>query len=194
MSDQTGSAQPTESSASVEQQDDKVAYATYKRVLSEAKKYKELAETLSKQTEQEREKKLKEQNEWKTIAELNQQKLDQAQKELEEKNRAIQDGLKFSEFQRHLGGKLKHDSYANHIDFDKIVINPETGRVDEGSVKQVVNEFVKVHSHLVDFGQKGKLPNQAPQGGAPGSKSPDEMTKQELEQHILNLARAGKIK
>ena len=161
MEDTTVSDQVPVGSASGENQDDKVAYSTYKRVLSEAKKYKEIAETLSKQTEAEKEKQLRDQEQWKTLAEMNAEKLSQAQKELDEKNRAIQDGMKFSEFQRQLGGKLKHPSYANHIDFEKIVINPETGIIDEGSLKMVVANFTKEHSALVDFGNKPKLPNES---------------------------------
>lgn len=193
MTDQVGSAQTSESSASGEQQEDKVAYSTYKRVLSEAKKFKELAENLSKQTEAERKQKLKDQNEWKAIAELNEQKLEVAQKELDEKNKAIEDGLKYSEFQRHLGGKLKHGSYVNHIDFNKIIINPETGMVEESSVKGVVNDFLKDHSSLVDFGQKARLPNAAANGGVIGSKSVEQMTSTELQDELRRLAQTGRI-
>lgn len=193
MTDQVGSAQTSESSASGEQQEDKVAYSTYKRVLSEAKKFKELAENLSKQTEAEREQKLKDQNEWKAIAELNKQKLEVAQRELDEKNKAIEEGLKFSEFQRQLGGKLKHSSYVNHIDFNKIIINPETGMIEESSVKSVVNDFLKDHSSLVDFGQKARLPNAAASVGSVGSKSLEQMTSQELQDELRKLAHKGSI-
>lgn len=176
MEETTVSDQSQSGSASGENQDDKVAYSTYKRVLSEAKKYKEIAETLSKQTQAEKEKQLRDQEQWKTLAEMNAEKLNQAQKELEEKNRAIQDGMKFSEFQRHLGGKLKHPSYANHIDFDKIVINPETGVIDEGSLKSVVANFTKEHSSLVDFGNKPKLPNESARSIEVTEKSISEMS------------------
>jgi hypothetical protein len=163
-------------SAIVETPEDKVAYSTYKRVLAEAKKFKELADTLSKQTEQAQESKLKEQNEWKSLAEMHKAKLDETQKELAEKNRAIQDGLKYSEFTRHLGGKLKHSSYANHVDFDKILLNPETGMIEEGSVKSVVAEFIKEHSALVDFGNKPRLPNESAREAVIGNKKPSEMS------------------
>ena len=185
----------TNASGAPAENDDKVAYSTYKRVLAEAKKFKELADSLSKQTEQEKEAKLKEQNEWKSLAEMHKAKLDLAQKELEEKNRAIQDGTKYTEFVRHLGGKLRHDSYVNHVDFDKILINPETGRVEESSVKTVVAEFVKEHASLVDFGINGRMPNNAPrQVGPAHKKSLDEMDSKELEKHILEQAKLGLIK
>jgi CRISPR/Cas system CMR subunit Cmr6 (Cas7 group RAMP superfamily) len=195
MTTEVDSVPNPESSASGVIQDDKVAYSTYKRVLAEAKKFKELSESLSKQTEAEKEKQLKDQNEWKSLAEMHKAKLDVAQKELEEKNRAIQDGLKFSEFNRHLGGKLKHSSYANHVDFDRILINPETGMIEESSVKSVVAEFIKQHSALVDFGNKPRLPNEAPRHGLPsGKKGLDEMNKDEMAQHILEQAKLGLIK
>lgn len=177
MSDTTGSAQPEASSAAKE---DKVAYDTYKRVLAEAKKFKELAETLQAKNAESEEKKLQEQNEWKTLAELNKQKLEETQKILSEKEKAIQDGLKYSEFTRHLGGKLRHGSYANHIDFDKIVIHPETGMVEESSVKGVVSEFLKEHSALVDFGEKGRMPNVAARPAVIADKKPSEMNASEI--------------
>lgn len=186
---------PNPESSAPAETEDKVAYSTYKRVLAEAKKFKELADSLSKQTEQEKEAKLKEQNEWKSLAEMHKTKLEQAQKELEEKNRAIQVGTKYTEFVRHLNGKLKHDSYVNHVDFDKILINPETGRVEENSVKTVVAEFLKEHAALVDFGVNGRMPNAAPKQGIPSKgKSLDEMTPKEIEQHILEQAKLGLIK
>jgi CRISPR/Cas system CMR subunit Cmr6 (Cas7 group RAMP superfamily) len=195
MTTEVDSVPNPESSASGVIQDDKVAYSTYKRVLAEAKKFKELADSLSKQTQEEKEKQLKDQNEWKSLAEMHKAKLDAAQKELEEKNRAIQDGLKFSEFNRHLGGKLKHSSYANHVDFDRILINPETGMIEESSVKSVVADFIKQHSALVDFGNKPRLPNEAPRHGLPsGKKSLEEMNKDETAQYILEQAKLGLIK
>lgn len=182
MEDTKGSAQPEASSAA--KAEDKVAYDTYKRVLSEAKKFKELAETLQKERDSQQETKLKEQNEWKTIAELSKQKLEQVEKALSEKERAIQEGLKYSEFQRHLGGKLRHQSYAGHIDFEKIVINPETGSVDEGSVKSVVSEFLKEHTALVDFGDKGRMPNVAGKVSLPVAKKPSEMKGDEIAESL----------
>lgn len=191
----TGSAQSNASGAAAVVNDDKVAYSTYSRVLSEAKKSKDRLEQLEKQLATEKESKLKEQNEWKTLAELKAKEAAELAEKLSERDRALQDGLKYEAFSRHLGGKLKHSSYANHIDFSKIVINPETGAIEENSVKSVVAEFVKDHAALVDFGSNGKLPNAAAKSAAvTGEKSVAEMSKEELEKQILEQWKLGKIK
>lgn len=194
MSDQGSSAAPQENSVPSEKQD-VVKYDTYSRVLAEAKKLKEKVREYESVLQQSQEQKLKEQNEWKTLAEQYKAKLEQTSKTLEEQERAITNGLKFQEFEKHLGGKLKKRDYASFVDFEKIVLNPETKSVDEDSVKTVVSDFIKEHSSLVDFGSQGKLPNQAPgKFAAPGSKRIEEMTVQELEKYMLDLAAQGKIK
>ncbi len=193
MSDQGSGAAPQENSVHSEKQD-VVKYDTYSRVLAEAKKLKDKVREYESVLQQTQEQKLKEQNEWKTLAEQYKSKLDQTSRTLEEQERAITNGLKFQEFEKHLGGKLKKRDYASFVDFEKIVLNPETKSVDEDSVKTVVSDFIKEHSSLVDFGSQGKLPNQAPSKFAPQGKRLEEMTVQELEKYMLDLAAQGKIK
>lgn len=194
MSDQGSGATPQENSVQPENKD-VVKYETYSRVLSEAKKLKDKVREYESVLQQSQEAKLKEQNEWKTLAEQYKAKLDQTSRTLEEQERAITNGLKFQEFEKHLGGKLKKRDYASFVDFEKIVLNPETKSVDEDSVKTVVSEFIKEHSSLVDFGSQGKLPNQAPSKfTAPGAKSIQDMDVKELEKLALQLAAEGKIK
>lgn len=191
----TGSAQSNASGAASGVNDDKVAYSTYSRVLSEAKKSKDRLDQLEKQLASEKESKLKEQNEWKTLAELKAKEAAELSEKLSERDRALQDGLKYEAFNRHLGGKLKHSTYANHIDFSKIVINPETGAIEENSVKSVVAEFVKDHAALVDFGNSGRLPGGAAKSASTSSeKSIGDMTKEETQKHILEQWKLGKIK
>jgi len=164
MTDQVqDSVQTQESSGSTENQtnsNDKVSYETYKKVLSEAKKLKEANKLLAEEKAGREEASLKEQNQWKQLYEQANSKLLETDKVLNEQNEAIIRGLKYQTFEKHLGGKLKDDEYRAHVPFDKIIINPETKEIDEGSVKAVAAEFTKKHSHLVEFSQ-GKLPNAA---------------------------------
>lgn len=196
MSDQNGVSDPSQSNSVTPEQksSDVVKYETYSRVLAEAKKLKEKVKAYEETLQQSQEQKLKEQNEWKALAEQYKAKLDQTTTVLQEQERSIVNGLKYHEFEKHLGGKLKSKDYATFVDFEKIILNPETKQVDPDSVKAVAAEFIKQHPSLVEFGSQGKLPNQAATGYVPTTKSVNEMTKEELEKHILALAAQGKIK
>lgn len=196
MSDQSGVSDPSQSGSAAPEpkSNDVVKYETYSRVLAEAKKLKEKVKAYEDTLQQTQEAKLKEQNEWKALAEQYKAKLDQTSSVLQEQERSIINGLKYHEFEKHLGGKLKNKDYATFVDFEKIILNPETKQVDPDSVKAVAAEFVKQHPSLVEFGSQGKLPNQAAAGYVPTPKPMSEMTKEELEKHILALAAQGKIK
>jgi len=196
MSDQVGSGAPSQGvgDANEPKANDVVKYETYSRVLSEAKKLKEKVKEYEAHLQQSQEQKLKEQNEWKALAEQYKSKLDQESAIRQEQERSIINGLKFHEFEKHLGGRLKNKDYATFVDFEKIILNPETKQVDPDSVKAVAAEFVKHHPSLVEFPTQGKLPNQAAGGYAPSSKSAADMDSKELEKHILALAAQGKIK
>lgn len=158
-----GSAPTQENSVPPEQSqtNDKVSYDTYKRVLSEAKKLKEQVKLFEENQAKLQEQALKEQNQWKALYEQREKELAETRKVLTEQEQSIVNGIKYQAFEKHLGGRLRDDEYVSHIPFERIVINPETKRVDEESVKNVVAEFTKKHSHLVDFGT-GKMPNGAP--------------------------------
>ncbi len=195
MSDQAVSDPSQGNSVSPEpKSNDVVKYETYSRVLSEAKKLKEKVREYEATLEQTKEQKLKEQNEWKALAENYKSKLDQTNSVLQEQERSIINGLKYQEFEKHLGGRLKKRDYASFVDFDKIVLNPETKSVDPESAKVAAAEFLKQYSELVELPSAGKLPNQAASSFVPTGKSIDEMDVKELEKHMLQLAALGKIK
>lgn len=173
----------------------KVSYETYKKVLEEAKKQKELARTLAEEKAKNDEKALAEQQQWKVLAEQYKQQLEQTKSVLSEQEKSIVNGLKYQEFEKHLGGRLKNKDYASFIEFEKIAINPESRTVDEESVKAVVNEFLKQHSPLVEFQSGAKIPQGAGAGfGSRPTESLSEMTKEQLEKKILELAQQGKLK
>jgi hypothetical protein len=143
------------------QSNDKVAYETYKRVLSEAKKLKEQVKAFEENQAKLQEQTLKEQQQWKSLYEQREKELAETKKVLSEKELSIINGNKLSAFEKHLGGRIKKDEYMPHVPWDKIVINPESGRVDEESVKGAVAEFTKEYSELVEF-QTARMPNAAP--------------------------------
>lgn len=189
--DNAASGAPQESSGQSENQsNDKVSYDTYRKVLNEAKKLREAFKQVEEEKQRLSEQKLREQNEWKTLAEQYKAKLEETTKTLHEQETSIVNGMKYQEFEKHLGGRLKDQDYATFVPFDKIAINPETKRVDEESVKGAVADFVKKHSHLVEFQSGAKLPNEAARPGSIGVKPIEEMSSSDI---MNELRKIGKL-
>lgn len=184
MTDQVGTSGSTQSGSAAPESakpNDVVKYETYSRVLSEAKKLKDKVKEYESALQQSEEQKLKEQNEWKQLAEQYKTKLEQTSSILQEQERSIVNGLKYQEFEKHLGGRLKKQEYASFVDFDKIILNPETKQVDTESARTEASKFIREHSSLVEFAGQGKLPNEAPkQFGQIPPKKPSEMNKNEI--------------
>ena len=170
--------------------EDKVSYETYQKVLAEAKAAKEKARAFEAAAKAAQEDKLKEQNEWKLLAEQREKDLLEERKARTEIEGSIVEAYKRNAFIRQLGGRLKNDRYFDFVDTDRIVYNPETKQVDESSVKSVVADFLREHSSLVES-KAGKMPNVAPGEAAKfGVKEPDQMTSEEI---MNELRKFGKI-
>ena len=150
------------------------------RILNESKEYKEKfqaykskEEELNQQRAKEEEERLREQGQFKTLLEQRERELEQLRGSLDEtKNEAqsykesIQNLKKASAFEREIGGKLKKDSYWTHVDFSRIALNPETGEIDRGSLKETADSFLKEYKELVAFPSGGNLPNGTPNGSS----------------------------
>lgn len=146
-----------------------VSYETHRKLLSQRKKdQEELAairdelQAFKSSQKQAAEEELAKQGQYKEL-------LDQREKELNEiktqfgdwKNQVI-DNEKIRAFEKHLPGKIKNEEYLNFVDTKKILINPESGTVDEESLKMVVGEFMEQHGDsLVKRENIGKLPSGA---------------------------------
>lgn len=71
-------------------------------------------------------------------------------------------------FKKELPGQLRHEDYLKLANLNNITVHPDQGIVDEVSVKEAVDEFVKNHPHLIDIPQEKKpLPSESPKSGAP---------------------------
>jgi hypothetical protein len=95
MTDQSGVSDSSQANSvqSETKANDVVKYETYSKVLSEAKKLKEKVKEYESVLEQSKEQKLKEQNEWKALAEQYKHKLDETSSVLQEQERSIINGL-----------------------------------------------------------------------------------------------------
>lgn len=150
------------------------------RILEESKKYKEGYQTFKQKQEaieaqkvQEEEERLRKEGQFSTIIEQREAKINELEEtlnktmdEVKSRDTAITNFKKAQAFQAALGGTLKKEAYWNHVDFDKIAINPETGSIDKSSLDLVVNDFSQSYGELVDFGNNPNLPNQTPRGGS----------------------------
>lgn len=198
MSDQNGSGAANQNVGDVtdaKSSGDVVKYETYNRVLSEAKKLKEKVKEYEAASQNLQEQKLREQNEYKQLADTYKQQLEGIKSKFEDQEKSIINGLKYQEFEKHLGGKLRDRDYATFVDFEKIVLDPETRKVNEDSAKAVAAEFIKRHASLVEFGSTAKLPNQAASSASvSGGKDVSKMTPKELEEYIVEMNKLGKLK
>lgn len=150
------------------------------RILEESKKYKEGFQTFKQKQEEEdkakahrEEERLKKEGQFNVLLEQREsrineleEKLNATAKEVESRDTAIVNFKKAGAFERELGGKLKKDAYWNHVDFESIAVNPDTGRIDSHSVKKAADKFLTDFKELVDFGNPANLPNGTASGSA----------------------------
>lgn len=136
--------------------------------------------------------KLKEQNEWKTLAEQKELEAKEFRAKYEDIQTSIVDAMKINAFNRHLGGKIKNEEYEQFIPLDSIAYNPETRKVDDESAKNAAADFFKKHAALVEV-KAGKMPNEAASSPGLKGKRIEDMTPQEIEKHIKDLHSAGRL-
>ena len=165
---------------------DVVRYELFDKAVKQYKREKETRSQLENELNSLKEAKLKEQNEWKTLYEQEKAQRAELATTLQSQEEAILKNLKYSAFEKHLGGRIVDDAYQAFVPFEKIVIDPDTKMVNEDSVKLAVSDFVKKHSKLVEF-QSSKMPNAAPSSyGNIQSKPFEQMSKEEIEKELLS--------
>lgn len=152
---------------------DWVSYDTHRKLLSEKKKAgdriadleKRLADIDAKAKEDE-EKALQDKEEWKKLHDLKVKELIDAQGKLKSWETRETESRKLSAFLDHLPGAISKD-YWGLIPTEKIVINPDTGEIDQTSVTELVADFAKKHTRLIDKPGSGTdgLPKNSPKGG-----------------------------
>lgn len=169
-----------------------VSYETHQKLLDQRKSDQTILKNLKTELEalkaesEERKKKdaaadeekQKEQGNYKALVESRDNRIKELEALVNEKDEKVK-GLegkytnahKLNAFQNAINGKLKNDKYVNLVDLDKIAIDPETGAVDEKSLKSFATDFINNHKELIEFrGANKTLPNGAAKHGAPLSK------------------------
>lgn len=148
--------------------EDKVAYETHRKLLGEKKKQGELlGEATSKlaefeQREKDREESdLKAKEDWKKLVELRTKERDDAVAGKSDLESTLAKGLKKDAFVKALKGGLE-PQYERLIDYDKIIIDPQTGLPDEASVGDYARSFESDFGRVLVQSTGPRLPNGAP--------------------------------
>ena len=148
---------------------DKVAYDTYRKVVSEKKKMQERfnemeakLNSFETQRQEGEESKLKANEEYKKLLDLRDEELKNAKaKSLDLENR-FSNAHKLNAFREKLPAKIAKSEYYSFVDLESIAIDPDSGEVDSTSVNSVVEKFVNEHSHLLERSKNSGLPNNTP--------------------------------
>lgn len=171
--------------------DDVVTYETHKKLLGQKKSVEQENEALKKQLKDIEEKKLQESGEWQKIAKLKEEEtakfkseLEAERKEKESLTSVLIQAQKLQAVKEKLPGKLENPDYMSFIDIDKVILNPETGEIDESSVESVVQSFVKTHPKLLKADTKF-LPNG--NASAPGKLTHEDWLKLPVAQKRLRM-------
>ncbi|RKZ07634.1 hypothetical protein DRQ25_11110 [Candidatus Fermentibacteria bacterium] len=160
-----------------------VSYDSHRKLLGEKKRLAEqLTESLAKNAKNDQEKneaeekRLKDNEEWKTYAEKKEQEANEARAKLTETTSQIADAKKLDAFLNTLDAKIDR-KYWGFIDTDSIVTNPESGEIDEMSVAKAVEAFKANYAEIIQYpGKTTGLPNESPKPGT-STLTYDEWTK-----------------
>jgi predicted RNase H-like nuclease (RuvC/YqgF family) len=164
LQDETGG-QPEAS----EQQKDSVSYDTHRKLLGEKKRVQDELSKLREEIEQFRmseksreENELRQKEEWKKLVEIRDSELNETKSQLEKMQSQFRDSRKLDAFLSALGGNVEA-KYWGLVDVEKIVIDPESGKIDDMSVTSAVEDFRKEHGRLIDTpNAKHVLPTDSP--------------------------------
>lgn len=156
------------------QMKDQVSYETHskllgqrKRDLEKMKELESLVQGFQGQKKQDEESKLVEQGEYKKLLEARELEITNLRQENTEHAKHMTEAHKLNAFREKLPGTIKNSAYYNFVNMEAILIDPETGIVDEASVSEEVNTFMKDHYSLVKSESKTALPNNATKDIAP---------------------------
>lgn len=152
---------------------DKVAFETHRKLLAEKKQVaaenaalKSRLDALEADNRKREEADLKAKEDWQKLAELREKESAELKAQVEENKRIFADAKKIDGFTKSLGASIP-SQYLGLIDTNEILIDPATGKVDEGSVTKAVENFRARYPEIIGT-RKGSLPAGAPAGSGGG--------------------------
>lgn len=169
-SDQGNNNQNADAGSAGEGKKDSVSYETHQRLLGQHKKAQARLDELEKIFKEQTEKNLKEKEDFKTLYETAKTELSKKESEISEFRQQLELSKKYKAFSSYLkekhGAELASQDYAVLIDWDKVVINPDTGEIDKTVLANYVDDFAKSRKHIIVRPNDAKLPADSPKGGS----------------------------
>lgn len=166
--DQLSSGQPQEPAVQEPQEEKDVPYSTYKKAVSEKRnrdaELKQVREELARYQQEKKaleDQALKEKDDYKKLFEARELELKAEREKKIELESYINSTKKLNSFMKSLGAPIK-EQYLGLVDLDRIALD-ESGRPDELTTKQLVDDFKKTYPELF-FSSAGRIPNDSANG------------------------------
>lgn len=166
--DQLSSGQPQEPAVQEPQEEKDVPYSTYKKAVSEKRnrdaELKQVREELARYQQEKKaleDQALKEKDDYKKLFEARELELKAEREKKSELESYINSTKKLNSFMKSLGAPIK-EQYLGLVDLDRIALD-ESGRPDELTTKQLVDDFKKTYPELF-FNSAGRIPNDSANG------------------------------
>lgn len=144
---------------------DTVAFETHQKLLKEKKALADKLAAFEADSKKREEAEALEKQEFKKLYESEKAKAQELEGKYNALNANVTDTRKLHAFMKKVGGEIRED-YWGLIDLTQIAMDPESGKIDDGSVARYAKEFEKKHEILIQRPNGGKLPNGAPLGGS----------------------------
>jgi len=142
--------------------EESVKYSTYKRVVSSEKNWKAKAEDLQAQIESQQNAALAEQGKYKELYESAQEANSTLQSQIAQQQKDKEDFLKLRAIVGGIDGKVD-SKYYGLMPIDKVLVDPESGDIDQMSVNKAIETFRQEHGILIQGTKPAQMPAQAPQ-------------------------------
>lgn len=143
-----------------------ISYETYRKLLSEKKNLQSENEKLKGESTERERRELESKEEYKKLYESSKTENEELKNKVKSHEERWQDALKLNAFNSALGDTKKIEpKYYGFIDTSKILIDPETNKVDAVSVQKEVDRVTRDYPELIKSTIKGNMPNNAPSSG-----------------------------
>lgn len=160
---------------------DKVAYETYKKVVAEKKRFQERAEQLEAQNSERERKDLEAKGEYQKLLELERAKSSAAESKLTQIESERQTAKKAAALLKALEHGIPEKFYG-FLPMDEVVVDPDTGEVNQLSVAKAAEEFRKNYPELLIKPNGPRLPTEAPRGNGAGMITVEDYAKLPLDE------------
>jgi len=145
---------------------DTVAYSSYQKLLSEKKKLQAKIDKVEREAEMRQKEELEAQQKYKELWESAKTESESLKGQVRSYEERWTDALKLDAFNKALGDTRKIDpKYSGFIDTANILIDPETGKIDELSARREVERVSQSFPEIVKSTVTARLPNETPSLG-----------------------------